>query len=188
MSSCAIRPTNPQIARRQHREPQPVLDGGRRGRHCRRRRGMHWRAHLASEHAGCLRTAPERRSERTALLRTGEPVVGSALGGLTPEIGGARSSRALTVASRANLKEIGVPLPKHTKTRSHQPVPSPRCWCAAWPEPSSASLQFGSNTAPPKPVQRGQRLTTPRTAASCRRWPGRSSPCLPLSQASGSSI
>jgi SAM-dependent methyltransferase len=49
---------------------------------------------------------------------------------------------------------LAVPRPKHTKTRSHQPVPSPRCWCAAWPEPSSASLQFGSNTAPPKPIQR----------------------------------
>jgi SAM-dependent methyltransferase len=49
---------------------------------------------------------------------------------------------------------LAVPRPKHTKTRSHQPVPSPRCWCAAWREPSSASLQFGSNTAPPKPIQR----------------------------------
>src|ERR1700674_96536 len=88
MSSCATRPTNARIARRQHREPQPVLDGGRRGRHRRRRRGAHWRAHLASEHAGCLRTAPERRSERTALLRTGEPVVGSALGGLTDNLEG----------------------------------------------------------------------------------------------------
>jgi len=45
-----------------------------------------------------------------------------------------------------------LPRPKHTKSRSHQLVPSPRC--AAWPEPSSASLQFDSNTAPPKPIQR----------------------------------
>src|SRR6185312_6310469 len=43
---------------------------------------------LASEHAGCLRTALERRSERTALLRTGEPVVGSALGRLTEKLEG----------------------------------------------------------------------------------------------------
>ena len=119
------------------------------------------RADLASEHAGCLRTAPRaEKRETTALLRTGEPVVGSAWADL-PRNWRVLSSRALTVASRANRKEIVCRSREALETVSSA-CSIPQVLACSLAGSVAAPLQFGSNPVRPNRFSAGQRLTTPR--------------------------